>query len=689
MQRRDTLLGAVLVAAIASFFLFARRGEPQPKTTSATNATSSTITSASATNTDPLDVFRLDGPPFDFAQPTPKMMRRPDGYVGSEVCARCHRDEAAKVAARPMGHSGLHRITARTAALDALFDGRRVVRHEASGFSYRPIHDEHGYFVEERLDAEDGRPLHVRREPVTITFTAAAIGTGFGFERGGRFYQVPIDWYPTAGTWALDPGYVQNGRFSRVFGASCLGCHGEPSEHVDGNEGIVLGAPSEGIGCERCHGPGGKHAESTRAEDIVDPARLSLAGQLDVCARCHLEGTAEVKGVHWVETTPRPDSFTLVSAADRLVRSACFVKSAGKLGCTSCHDAHASDHDAGGAEHQRAACLGCHAKDAPNATSAGKACTASTAERAARADACPSCHMATDTPSDFRAEVPGVRLDVTDHWIRKRPQVPRPIGAKTVDAPIAAIAPWAKIALPPSATSIDVTPLDEAIATAWTNGLENRSIPLLVAAANEAPSSPELYRLLGDVYAARLDALALGGDDEVRRSLARRRLLARAEEAKLAPDDVAVLVRWAEAGLDVGDAPALRDAELAYRRALAIFPDEATALLELGAMLYRAGRTSESMPLLARAVEVGTDALEAHVILGVEARKKGDLAAAVIHFARARDCAPRDRFVLEQLEWLYEARKQAAESADVARTLAVVPPDERPFARRRSTRFLP
>ncbi len=701
MLRKLPIWASVAAAVIALVVLLVRGRGTQAKTVGGSTS-STTTTSASSiapSNQDPLEAFHLTRARFDSARPLPAKLQAPIGYVGTAACVGCHKDEAAKLAARPMGHSGLHRLEGRTAALDAMFDGKHMVTHVASGFSYRPLHDEHGYFVEERLDAPDGKPMHVRREPVTISFTAAALGTAFGFERGGRFYQVPIDWYPATKTWALDPGYVQNGRFSRVFGASCVGCHSEVPSHVGGNDDVIVGPLSEGIGCERCHGPGAKHVETTLRDDIVDPARLSLSGQLDVCASCHLEGTAEVKGVHWVEKTPRPDGFTLVSAADRLVRSPCFVKSSGKLGCTSCHDAHASDHDVGGATHMRTACLGCHEEQTSNANANAKTgCKAPESARAERKDDCASCHMAKDTPSDFRAEVPGVRLEITDHWIQKSPAAPRPLGpgdAKTSPSVVTAIVPWKLVAFPASPLDLDPSALsaNQAIASAWTIGLENEAIPRLVGIAKNPPAMPELYRLLGDVYSTRLDGAS--ADPDERRHLAERLFLARAMEAELSPDDVTVLVRYAEAASTLGElagpaeTAARADAELALRRALAILPDDATALLELGGLLYRSDRTSEALPLLARAAELGTDALEAHVVLGVEARKKGDLRAAAKHFGNARDAAPRDRFVLEQLAFVYGALHEDKSAADVTHALAFVPKDERPLSQRRATRFLP
>ena len=49
---------------------------------------------------------------------------------------------------------------------------------------------------------------------------------------------------------------------------------------------------AKGQACESCHGPGGKHAESASAEDIVNPARLQGIQGDKTCLNCHLNKTS-------------------------------------------------------------------------------------------------------------------------------------------------------------------------------------------------------------------------------------------------------------------------------------------------------------------------------------------------------------------------------------------------------------
>jgi hypothetical protein len=442
---------------------------------------------------------------------------------------------------------------------------------------------------------------HLRRERITHTFTAGASGLAFAFERGGRFHQMPIDWYPRQKKWGLDPGFVNNARFSQILGATCIDCHSEPVKHVAGNPTMIREAP-RGIGCERCHGPGEKHLETAAGADIVQPRKLSVAAQVQLCAQCHVEGVAEVPSsaghaTVWVEEKAGA-RFGLVSAADRMVRSACFR--AGGMTCTSCHDAHG-----GKGKSTKAVCASCHADKKCSVAPAGD---------------CASCHMARATPSDFAERVPAIALSSTDHWIRRK-----------VDAPANAspsIVPFAKL------LGDDRPPPRESRALALF--LAGRDpLPDLLELAAAPPREPLLFRAIGDAYAAMQNVPRLRA--------------ARAMELTLAPDDVDVLVRYGKSADD-------RDAERALRRALAIEPDDEYALLDLGKLLLRTRREDEGFLLLKRAARVGTDVLDAHLILALRARQSGDRDAAVDHLRAALRESPRDPAIREQLSSLLRPR---------------------------------
>src|SRR6476469_8827734 len=50
----------------------------------------------------------------------------------------------------------------------------------------------------------------------------------------------------------------------------------------------------KGRACESCHGPAAKHAESTSAEEIRNPAKLTGAAADRICMNCHLNEPTHV-----------------------------------------------------------------------------------------------------------------------------------------------------------------------------------------------------------------------------------------------------------------------------------------------------------------------------------------------------------------------------------------------------------
>ena len=124
----------------------------------------------------------------------------------------------------------------------------------------------------------------------------------------------------------------------------------------------------QGIDCERCHGPGELHVQrmlngelvdtSTHIDySIVNPKKLSLEAQFQICMRCHLQGnTVLSEGKSFLDFKPGMDlsevmtvfvpryeddnTFIMASHVDRLKQSACFTNS--EMNCITCHNPHHS-----------------------------------------------------------------------------------------------------------------------------------------------------------------------------------------------------------------------------------------------------------------------------------------------------------------------------------------------------------
>ena len=85
-------------------------------------------------------------------------------------------------------------------------------------------------------------------------------------------------------------------RTRRFVSYKCMFCHNgipqiPPGHEASGSDPVYVGDLPEGIDCQRCHGPGGKHVQmsGTRAS-IVNPA----VNQFDNCLRCHGTGSGKI-----------------------------------------------------------------------------------------------------------------------------------------------------------------------------------------------------------------------------------------------------------------------------------------------------------------------------------------------------------------------------------------------------------
>src|SRR6185295_527944 len=279
----------------------------------------------------------------------------------------------------------------------------------------------------------------------------------------GSLFQLPLAWYSQEKRWAMAPGFDRpdhDGVLRRVR-RECLFCHdGYPDvpagSDAPGMPQVFPAELPEGIGCQRCHGPGAEHIARALGgvelrerirEAIVNPARLPRERRDDVCFQCHLQPLVALSGVRragrgdfsfrpgealpdyqaHVDTSEEKgaeaDRFEINHQAWRLRQSLCFVKSAGRLSCLTCHDPHRRVPEDERAEHFRTACQTCHA---------GQACkrprVSDPAVPVDTAD-CVSCHMPKRRPRDV------VRVVMTDHLIRRRP------GGSELLAPLAETEP--------------------------------------------------------------------------------------------------------------------------------------------------------------------------------------------------------------------------------------------------------
>ncbi|MCB0819966.1 MAG: hypothetical protein KDC13_05050, partial [Bacteroidetes bacterium] len=183
---------------------------------------------------------------------------------------------------------------------------------------------------------------------------------------------------------------------------------------------------------------------------IVNPAKLPVDLQFDVCQRCHLQGNAvlregksfldfrpgmklsDVMDVYLPRYTNSTSDFIMASHADRLKQSACFremetryvtanslrpYKSA--LTCVNCHNPHVSVKETSEALFNQK-CVSCHKAEKVNA------CPELHTKTIGEETSCVSCHM----PLTGSSDIPHVSIH--DHYIRRQYKKDEKAGGKFI-----------------------------------------------------------------------------------------------------------------------------------------------------------------------------------------------------------------------------------------------------------------
>jgi len=366
--------------------------------------------------------------------------------VGAHTCMLCHQDIYNSFIHTGMGES-FDIATRKKSA--AKFGPHVVVYDTNKDFYYHPFWKKDSlYVLEFRLQGKD--TIYKHEQQINYIIGSGQHTNSHMYRVNGYLYQIPITFYTQEGKWDLAPGFSDgfNSRFSREVGLECMTCHNSYPQFVQGSNNKYSGVP-EGISCERCHGAGGLHVQAiqlghkvdtTKAIDytIVNPAKLTVDLQIDLCERCHLQGNAVLKpGKSFYDFRPgmklsdvedvfmpkyegMEDEYIMASHIARLKMSQCYLQSlkngetstslkpyqAG-LTCVTCHNPHVDVRSVNDSTFNTI-CQNCHGGTKPN----NPACTEKIAVREKVNDNCISCHM----PKGNTIDIPHVIT--TDHYIR-------------------------------------------------------------------------------------------------------------------------------------------------------------------------------------------------------------------------------------------------------------------------------
>ncbi len=375
-------------------------------------------------------------------------------YVGMNTCKLCHQSIYNTFIKTGMGKSFAVATQTKSAGnfKNAHVYDKFLEMHYHAYFNKDSL-----YINEFRLEKKD--TIFSRTEQVNYIIGSGQHTNSHIQSVNGYLNQMPMTFYTQKQKWDLPPGFENgiNTRFTRKIGLECMSCHNGYPDFVKGSENKYKSVP-QGIDCERCHGPGSIHVEQKQNRQLVDtskqidysivnPSKLSIDLQFDVCQRCHLQGNAVLKNNHsFYDFKPgqklndyisvflpkyknADDEFIMASHADRLKQSQCFIKSIEKakkinslkpykdaMTCITCHNPHVSVRETN-KEVFNDACRQCHlsSKSADGreqtavAIHPAKVCLLPSQSTAN----CVSCHM----PQSGSIDIPHV--SVHDHYIRK------------------------------------------------------------------------------------------------------------------------------------------------------------------------------------------------------------------------------------------------------------------------------
>jgi hypothetical protein len=366
------------------------------------------------------------------------------GYVGDDACKGCHDDILLKYQHHPMAHA--------SAAIAEIINSEKLgpARHNPFEVdSERFLVERQGqrmWHREERLDAHRVPLWHFDRE-VHFVIGSGARGRSYVTNHDGYLFQAPVSWFTQKQIWDRSPGFTAEALAGRPVQPDCLFCHANSSHPHEGSfnrydDPILSG---HGIGCERCHGPGERHAASSDRLDTVSPKRLSPALRDAVCEQCHLAGKVRIvrrgrrredfrpglpldtvfaifvlpeelgepaatEGVHQLRKA--------VNHVEQMHASRCYQGGTAedRMGCTSCHDPHSVPAPERRVAFFRQRCLACHEK---------RRCSAPAAARQARGDSCFECHMPRVKTADIAHSA------ATDHRVLRKPPAEAAVAGPT------------------------------------------------------------------------------------------------------------------------------------------------------------------------------------------------------------------------------------------------------------------
>ena len=573
----------------------------------------------------------LEGPRSHASSPTnthgekdgqsdkPKMVEAK--FVDDRTCAECHADI----------FETFQHVAMSTSFYD--FDSKPIVEDFCANHFYHPPSDNHyemnvvdGQFQMTRYkERSDGSKTH--SNTVIAQYVVGSgnhVRTYIHRNENGEMFQLPVVWYSQENKWGMAPGYDRPDHldFGRPITRHCMFCHNgypefEPASDQFGMPHLFPKKMPQGIGCQRCHGPGAEHIRIAEAADadvpaelkriqnsIVNSAKLTPQLQDDVCNQCHLQPSSQRSSIvhrfgkgdySYIAGQPLEDHlvhfeldrhneltdhFEINHHPYRLRQSKCYIESENGIRCTHCHDPHSTTPVEKRLHHYRKKCLACHESNDCLDKDNGRLPDSN----------CVSCHMPDRRTSDV------IHVTMTDHKIARNVNREKLVARRQeIDAstehPIRPFS-WSK-----NANEADDHKAYELFSRALDSDATSFDGLTKIANLNEASSIPKMQLLQG---------------------LLQHKKFQQAEELTVeAPEDAKQLSSFqTNAGIAALGTKKFKLAIHRLELATTLDPKNANAWHNLGAGYVRTGNTKEAELCLKKAIELRPSYVKSMLKLG-------------------------------------------------------------------------
>lgn len=303
-------------------------------------------------------------------------------FVGEESCASCHAEQTSS-------WQGSHHDYAMKKATD------ESVRGDFNNTTFSHNGDEYRFFRKDSLFMVEapGPNGDLREYQVTHTFGWTPLQQYLIDFGKGKLQALNIAWDTQKEEWfAMNPERdIQHGNWLHWTGGAmnwntmCADCHSTnlQKNYIAEADSFNTTWSSINVSCEACHGPGKKHVEFVKSEEVKDATierirqdlqltqSSSQVEQINQCAQCHalreeVTGNYKHNGNfldHYNPTLPHPDQYF----ADGQIKGEVYVYGSflqskmfneGDIKCNDCHDPHSLELKANVTDNSL--CMQCH-----------------------------------------------------------------------------------------------------------------------------------------------------------------------------------------------------------------------------------------------------------------------------------------------------------------------------------------